>query len=52
MLEKDLVSLLYSIIYKNTENEKNLRTLLNLMMKINEKILYLFDYLVTYNLAV
>ncbi len=51
MLEKDLVSLLYSIIYKNTENEKNLRTLLNLMIKINEKILSLFDNLVTPNLA-
>jgi hypothetical protein len=51
MLEKDLVSLLYSIIYKNIENDKNLRTLLHLMIKINEKILSLFDNLVTPNLG-
>ena len=50
MTNKNLVSLLFSILYKNLENERGLRILFNLMIKINEKILSSFDKLITPNL--
>ena len=50
MLNQKLVDLLFSIIYKNLDNERNLKCLLNLMIKINEKILNCFDKIITPNL--
>ncbi len=51
MSKKNLAALLFSILYKNLNNEMRLRTLFNLMIKINEKILTSFDKLVTPNLV-
>ena len=41
---------IFSIIEKNMRKDRNLRILLNLMIKINNKILYLFENLVIKNL--
>ena len=51
MSNKNLAVLLFSILYKNLNNEMRLRILFNLMIKINEKILTSFDKLVTPNLV-
>ena len=46
----DLLKLIFSILYKNLNNNNNCRALLNLLIKINENILSNFDNLVTANL--
>ena len=51
MSNNNLVSLLFSIFYKNLQNERGLRILFNLFIKINERILISFDNLVTPNLV-
>ncbi len=50
MLNQNVIDSLFQIIYNNLNNDRNLRTLLNLMIKINEQILASFDKLVTPNL--
>ena len=50
MLNQNVIDLLFQILCNNLNNDRNLRTLLNLMIKINEQILSLFDKLVTPNL--
>ena len=51
MLEQNFMDIIFSIIEKNMRKDRNLRILLNLMIKINNKILSLFENLVTPNLA-
>ena len=50
MLNQNVIDLLFQILCNNLNNDRNLRTLINLMIKINEQILSLFDKLVTPNL--
>ena len=52
MTNEELVKLLFSLLCGNINNEKIFKILLNLMIRINEKILLLFDKLVTPNLYV
>jgi len=52
MTNEELVKLLFSILCGKINNDGLFKILLNLMIKINEKILLLFDKLVTPNLYV
>lgn len=50
MLNENVIDLIFQIIYNNLNNERNFRTLIQLMIKINEQILSSFDKLITPNL--